>query len=322
MDVRASLSEAFWAIPFNLYTAFLFTKSDFKTILAPTMCCVLAALVSPSDIQVSTLDFLSALANSFVWCWLNLFIFNIENQTRSYSIIEDQVNKKWRPIPSNRITLPSARMLRYFAILLCAIYSHYFGVSALAGLFLYFGFLYNNTNIHKTALARNVFCALAYAIMGLGADIVALRTSRHVSTLTAVKPLTQLYLCDWKELDSLSYQWLAVFSMVILSTIHVSDFPDIDGDIKLGRKTLPILVGISRGTKVTAYMIMGWSVFIAFPNFASATTFACGIFAMGMMVCYLLLRGQSDRWSRKHERAYMYYTIWLGLIAFAPILTR
>jgi hypothetical protein len=46
-----------------------------------------------------------------LWNWLNLLVFNIANQRLPDSIIEDKINKPWRPMPSCRLSADEARQL-------------------------------------------------------------------------------------------------------------------------------------------------------------------------------------------------------------------
>jgi hypothetical protein len=45
------------------------------------------------------------------WNWCNLLVFNIANQRLPDSVIEDQINKPWRPMPSGRLSSDEARQL-------------------------------------------------------------------------------------------------------------------------------------------------------------------------------------------------------------------
>ena len=45
------------------------------------------------------------------WLWIQLVMFDLANQTQDQK--EDQVNKKWRPIPSGRLSHRTAVILRW-----------------------------------------------------------------------------------------------------------------------------------------------------------------------------------------------------------------
>ncbi|KAG1844924.1 hypothetical protein DFJ58DRAFT_801613 [Suillus subalutaceus] len=68
-------------------TAWLFTRSDFKTTIFPVM--IFATVVSPRHSPLG-------LSCALCWLWFHLFQFNASNQ--SYSADEDVLNKPWRPV--------------------------------------------------------------------------------------------------------------------------------------------------------------------------------------------------------------------------------
>ena len=66
-------------------------------------------LTTNSDPKVY--EILSRVPQVALWNYLNLFLFNLANQRLPGSIIEDSNNKKWRPIPTGRITPTETRRL-------------------------------------------------------------------------------------------------------------------------------------------------------------------------------------------------------------------
>jgi len=89
-------------------TAWLFTRSDYKTVIFPVM--IFATVVSPPNN-------LLALSRSTCWLWFHLLQSNLANQT--YSAPEDVVNKPWRPVPSGRISVKGCRALRWGVVIFC-----------------------------------------------------------------------------------------------------------------------------------------------------------------------------------------------------------
>ncbi|PHH77530.1 hypothetical protein CDD80_507 [Ophiocordyceps camponoti-rufipedis] len=96
------------------YTVWLFTRSDLKTILVPTtifgVCNYLA--LPAYGLQP---DMGSRLGSRFglvlIWIWIHLISFNVNNQRSPESVREDALNKPWRPLPSGRVSLPTAYLL-------------------------------------------------------------------------------------------------------------------------------------------------------------------------------------------------------------------
>lgn len=97
-------------IPSFLYTLYLMTYSDIKSILLPqTIFGISNALAAPvfgldSRSIPQPASILWRLPLTALWVWINLLLFTIENQRQTSSIEEDKLNKPWRPIPAGRIT--------------------------------------------------------------------------------------------------------------------------------------------------------------------------------------------------------------------------
>lgn len=100
---------------FRLRTLWLFTRSDLKTIVGPVTCfglCNAIAMdvsLSNSDAATTALSILPRLPATFLWVWTNLLPFSMNNQSQQCSIVEDRINKPWRPIPSGRISMREAK---------------------------------------------------------------------------------------------------------------------------------------------------------------------------------------------------------------------
>lgn len=87
-----------------------------------------SALAGPSLTTNETPDLsyiISRIPLVFVWNWLNLLVFNIANQRLPDSVLEDQINKPWRPMPSNRLSSDEARQL-LLTVLPCSLILMYF----------------------------------------------------------------------------------------------------------------------------------------------------------------------------------------------------
>src|ERR1700744_6205860 len=97
------------------HTLFLFTKSDFKTILLPI---VLFAHLNPASS-------ISQAPHTILWTWVHLLQFCISNQ--SCNPLEDVRNKPWRPIARGRLTNARARRLRWVMVPICLALSCWYG---------------------------------------------------------------------------------------------------------------------------------------------------------------------------------------------------
>jgi hypothetical protein len=138
-------------LKFHLRTIWLFTCNDFKTIiytqtvsqtfsyltflskkLTPNHQAVgtFSALAGPSLTTNATPDLthiLSRIPLVFLWNWLNLIVFNVANQRLPDSVVEDQINKPWRPMPSGRLSSDEARQLLLYVLPCSLIFIHFIG---------------------------------------------------------------------------------------------------------------------------------------------------------------------------------------------------
>ncbi|KAI1385220.1 uncharacterized protein F4822DRAFT_412425 [Hypoxylon trugodes] len=162
----------------------------------------------------------------FSWLWLHLLAEDLANQRLPDSILEDNVNRPWRAIPTKRPTPSEAReFLRatvWFTI----------GSSWLMGSFLpsvsliTMIYLYNDLYGSSAGpLERHVINAAALCFFGWGA--VATLLGGNFST----------------EGTKLLVQWMAISFSIVVTTIQAQDFPDIAGDEARGRQTVPLIYG-------------------------------------------------------------------------------
>lgn len=165
----------------QLKTLYLFTRSDFKSILLPIVRAS-AARHRPYDIlSISSIQMLFACAGAaslelgqflraFFWLWLHLLQFCVSNQ--SLSPEEDAQNKPFRPIPSRRITVAQARKLRWALIPICLMVSAAYGVFAPGVTLAVHFLLHNELQLDANWITRNVLNALGYCAFDAGASAI------------------------------------------------------------------------------------------------------------------------------------------------------
>ncbi|KAH9891043.1 UbiA prenyltransferase family-domain-containing protein [Cubamyces lactineus] len=193
-----------------VYTLWLFTFSDLKTVLIPTLAFGTAAAPDDSTAHVS---------QRILWIWLHLLQFCLSNQC--LSPLEDATNKPWRPIPAGRISVTAATWLRWALLPACLVLSVYYDVLT-ASVALSIGTLvHNEFGMDSRWLPRNVCNAVGYAAFNAGATYAA-----------CGDPCTP---------KSTSIAAQVLNALVILTTIQAQDFQDTEGDRATGRTTLPIV---------------------------------------------------------------------------------
>ncbi|OBZ71564.1 hypothetical protein A0H81_08916, partial [Grifola frondosa] len=263
-----------------LYTMFLFTKSDFKSVVIPTT--VFGTIAAPKATVIHV-------CARLIWVWFNLLQFCVSNQ--SLSPAEDAANKPWRPIPAHRITVTTARRLRWMLLFVCILLS-----IAIPGIALAIGIWANNELcLDSHWVTRNICNALGYAAFNSGAtNIKSLSDDRCAPTTIALR--AQL-----------------VNALIILTTIQSQDFRDSSGDALAGRRTLPLVYPQGSRIAITTLLIL-WSFFL------------CILWGLGILPSIIFLglgayvggRFVTLRSTAADRRSYVYYNVWLCAAQILP----
>ncbi|KAM5349170.1 hypothetical protein ACJ41O_008993 [Fusarium nematophilum] len=228
---------------YHLITAFLFTKSDFKTIIFPQSIFAIAGALSSVHLtmngaQLTLPEMAYRVPCMILWLWVNLLVEDLANQRLSGSIIEDETNKPWRPIPSKRLTPEEAKSWLFAAIAAAMALSVLLGAFTPCVTLMTLVWLYNDLEGSCTNWVRNLLNAGGLMCFGWGA----------LQIITA------------QELRLEGYMWLWTTGAVVMTTVHAQDFPDLEGDIARGRTTIPIEFGdgFARGSLMV--MVLFWSL--------------------------------------------------------------
>ncbi|KAF2971931.1 hypothetical protein GQX73_g1646 [Xylaria multiplex] len=239
------MSVTTWIYDF-LFTLYLFTASDFSTVLLPQ---TLFALFSAFSGQFTTsswqaepqMTLTTRLFRVVLWIWLQLLVLDLSNQRLPDSIAEDIVNKPWRPITSDRITAEGARRLLIASIAITLATSSYLGVTSEALLLFMFNWMYNDLGLANSHwLLRNLMNALGITTIGAGATRVACGDL----TFMAV-PATR---------------WWLLCGGMLMTTIHAQDMYDQQGDAVRGRSTAPLVLGDGVARWTVGAGVLFWSM--------------------------------------------------------------
>ncbi|CAG8953580.1 hypothetical protein HYFRA_00010039 [Hymenoscyphus fraxineus] len=257
---------------FHLNTLLLFTKSDIKTTLLPhTVFAISLVLHGAHAESILVGDNLKwRFPFMILWIWVHLLIFTIANQRLPACIVEDTANKSWRPLPSHRISVSEA------LVLLRTIVPIAMGLSILLGGFeasvtlMTFVWLYNDLEGSGAGpCQRNILNGAGYSCFGWGA----------VSVLVG------------GSLNGLLLRWLLLLAAVITTTVHAQDFPDVEGDAKSGRETMPLRYGQAVPRYVLSILSIFWSaICLAFWNISSPLVWAAPILIGGTMAVMTAFR--------------------------------
>ncbi|KAJ6477561.1 hypothetical protein C8R45DRAFT_1054526 [Mycena sanguinolenta] len=161
---------------------FLFTKSDFVTILVPIISLAIFSNPSPRVPQC------------LAWTYLNLLQFCVSNQRKPLAITEDAVNTPWRPMPAEWSLLPACLTISWA-------YDATVPGITLSTIIL----LHNEFGMDSHWLTRSILNAAGYATFDCGATLIARSDAFQNSTglepqlLNALIILTTIHAQDFRD---------------------------------------------------------------------------------------------------------------------------
>ncbi|TQN65574.1 Fumagillin beta-trans-bergamotene synthase [Colletotrichum shisoi] len=278
------------AVVFHLKTLYLFTRSDIKTVLAPQIIFILSAVLCREPLTEghgqTALEVARRLPLAVFWIWLHLVVCGISNQRLESSIIEDELNKPWRPLAAKRLTAGQAQRLLLAAVPLAV------GVSAALGC----GLL--------PTLSMTTLLWMYNDLDGSSIDIWA-RNAINTGGIIGAALLPR------------SWAWIAVTGAAVATTVQALDFPDTEGDRARGRKTIPLLYGerVARGGLAVAVLV--WSA--ACPMFwgLRPVFWAAPVGVGGSMAALTVLR----RDEKADDVVAKLWCLWMSVLYLLPLLT-
>ncbi|CAH0017380.1 unnamed protein product [Clonostachys rhizophaga] len=295
---------------FHLWTLFLFTKSDFKTMTIPQSIFAIAAVYAPPAVKcVRSFDsstppdlgyLLTHIPRMLFWLWLNCALHDIANQSLPDSVVEDAVNKPWRPIPSGRISRSQARSWLLAIIPLSLAVSLMFGALVPVTMLVVFVWMYNDLEGSSASIwMRNALNGTGLMSFGCGA-------------------LTVLAGGEGSLLPK-AYNWLFLTGLIVSTTVQSQDLPDLEGDRARGRQTIPIVYGESVARWSVASMVLLWS--ILGPWFWATETTSIYFWAPSIVLGVALASLALVRWGQKWDEVVLQlWCLWLLIIYLSPAL--
>jgi 4-hydroxybenzoate polyprenyltransferase len=286
---------------FHIHTIWLITCNDLKSIVLPETA---FGIFSALSISLTTndkpkfLEVLSRLPQVILWNWLNVLLFDIANQRLPNSIIEDQVNKAWRPIPSGRLTPKEARHLLLVVIPVVFVATFFLGGFFETVGMMVLTWMYNDLGgADEFYLVRNSINALGFMCYSSGSTDVA--AGAHSLTPKA-------------------YRWIAMVGAIILSTLSMQDLPDVTGDAVRGRRTSPLVMGDAWSRWEIAVPIFLWSIIC--PVFWNVAWLGFVIpVCVGAWLAFRILR---FRTVAEDKRSWQIWCFWTCLLYALPLFTR
>lgn len=233
-----------------------------------------------------------------LWLWLHLLIADISNQRLPNSVLEDKINKPWRPIPAGRVSPDGARralqVLAPSTVGLSILLESLAPSTALLSL----SWLYSDLDMGSTGpLIRNWVNALALGCFGWGGVSVLLGGGQGVDG------------------DSLQ-GWILLTTLAIATTIHAQDLPDMTGDAMRGRRTFPLVHGETAARCSVSILVPVWTV--AGLVFWDGGHWAwCAAFPLSIVVSLVVL---TQRGEQSGAMAWQLWCIWITIIYAIPML--
>jgi 4-hydroxybenzoate polyprenyltransferase len=190
---------------------------------------------------------------------------NVSNQVCGRK--EDKINHPWRPFPSGRVSESQAAAIRWATVACC----------------IYLSSTYDPELVHTTLCLIAV--TFAHDELGGGNNVVgkALCTAAayvcfEVGVTTIIGTFYHCYVRKNSQgtafsfagvdrqftgrMDFVSATAVIISGILVVTEIHVQDFPDVDGDKTVGRMTLPIYAPeLSRF--LTLFVTAAWSIFLS-----------------------------------------------------------
>ncbi|MCJ1326308.1 hypothetical protein MMC10_002972 [Thelotrema lepadinum] len=281
--------------------AWLLQKDDIKTFTIPAVAFGVLGAFSGSILTTNeSPDYLAILMRlplTFLWILLLCLIFEVANQRLPDSVIEDTFNKPHRAVPSGLITPEQLRQLLLVLILPVLGWSYYLGVGQEASFLMVVVWMYNDLKGGDTIFfIRNFFATLTFGGSYSGTLRVAMGP--------ACAP------------NDAAYIWIGTMCLIILTTMHIQDYRDEEGDGDKGRMTVPVYFSTTVARLLFALPMAFWMIFIPiYWELPILGWLLCILPGAAPVIHLLLLRGV------KHdERAYQLWAVWMVLLYAVPVI--
>ncbi|KAJ5937092.1 hypothetical protein N7466_003542 [Penicillium verhagenii] len=303
---------------YQIHTLFLFTCSDFKTIVVPSTIfgffnsLAAGAYGLGANTPFSTDILLNRLPRTLLWVSLVFIPFSINNQRTPSAIQEDEINKPWRPIPQRRITPLQAQCVMWGFAALVQIHGLISnGIGHRQSTFLLvLDIWYNNFGgADNNPAIRNGINALGYLCFISGALEVALweiLPFPFQNPLGKTRPEFQLM------------QWLLIIAGIIFTTVHLQDLYDQKGDAVRDRHTMPLVFGDGPARWTIAVPMIVWGAVC--PLFWKVST---GLFRFSLTLAYIVaVRVLTIRDEAGDRATFRVWNCWIATIYIMPLFSH
>lgn len=243
-------------------------------------------------------DIASRLPQIIFWTWINLLLFDVANQRLPQSILEDTVNKPWRPLPSERLTAAEARLLLLVLIPAAFVVFIFLGGVLESVAMMALTWMYNDlAGADENYIVRNAINACGFVCYSSGATAVAAGYGRY-------------------ELNQKAYPWLAIIGAVVFSTLQMQDMADMEGDAARGRRTLPLVHGETIARWSIAIPVAAWSLIC--PAFWECGAVGYGVSVAAGSVLFVRILLLDGRFA--YRKTWGMWCLWTMTLYLQPLL--
>ncbi|KAK8024207.1 UbiA prenyltransferase family [Apiospora rasikravindrae] len=277
----------------------LFTVDDVATFVVPNvafgLCGALSKPIAAPE-PSNAANFIFRLLQVVFFTWSNLLVFDLANQRLPEAVREDALNKPWRPIPRGLVTSVQARRAMLLCMPLIPGANYLLGVGVETALLFVLTWLYNNLQGgDENWICRNIIIAAAFYLYNSGSVKVV---------------------CINCNVTDMGAAWTIMVSGVILTTMHVQDLKDQQGDSARGRRSAPLVLGDAPARWTLAVPICIWSYSCA-QFWDVGLTAGSAVVILGFVVatrCVGYSGKQSDR------RTWKLWALWLATLYMLPLV--
>ncbi|RBQ78355.1 hypothetical protein FVER14953_08755 [Fusarium verticillioides] len=240
-------------LAYHFVTLCLFTKSDLPTSTGiNTTFAIAGILAGPgtiSNADIEWKDMGKGILVALYFTWHLTLCFNLGNQRQPQSVIEDGVNKPWRPIPAGRVSPELAHKWQLVSIVtLLALCYTILGAWQETAFYLFCTWLYNERAWgDKSWWQRALMNACGI-------------TTNRVATLRVAVIAIQANSHENFEFTNKGLGWFLMCASLVFTTIQVQDLRDQEGDKLIDRQTFPLILGDAPTRWITAVAVMIWSL--------------------------------------------------------------
>lgn len=273
-------------------------KSDYDSTLVPITIAVLVAVSARPGATAG--DFVVYLGLALLYALPYIAQFCYSGQLDS--VAEDRIEKPFRPLPAGLVTRAGAwrRYLLWAGVFVLA--SVALGVAKWALCWLLATVFHNRLGGHRHWFTKNCVTMSLGTLAQLGAAWELVHGSMTPG----------------------AWLWAVGISLWVGVTVHLQDFRDIEGDRRVRRRTLPIVLGAAkaRGVVAAAVVLMGLVSLVSLLYLAhSAAARLCTAVIVGwhawLVVRLLLLRSRESDHRTYKSLCYLYCVILASGVFFA-----